>query len=163
MELSREEDARRALLETGPCLDLAADVRHEALLRLYKVLAVHCPDSDDHLHRLAAVQTKRAFADMAWKERLARRVIEEYCRFKKDKALADLELDPSALGEWADFHRCVDSLPEGERQVFVLIWYTGLKRTQAANQLGASVQTVKRRWRSACRLLALFLRGWLEE
>jgi RNA polymerase sigma factor (sigma-70 family) len=178
---SREEEARRALLERVykrmrwltrwqlrsyhrlHQLDLADDVLHEALLRLDKVLTVLHPDSDDHLHGLAAVQVKRACADMARKERLTRRVIEEYRRVKQDKALADLELEPSALSEWTEFHRCVDSLPDDERKVFVLIWYAGLQRSQAAGQLGVSVRTVKRRWRSARRLLAQFLQGWLEE
>jgi len=143
-------------------LDLADDVLHEAILRLCKVLAVLQPESDDHLYRLAAMQVTRAFLDGARKERLAQRVIEEAGQVNALKSLVDNELDPATLDEWTDFHRCVDLLPDDERNVVLLVWYDGLSGTKAASQLGVSVRTVRRRWRSACRLLADALKGWLE-
>ncbi len=47
------------------------------------------------------------------------------------------------------FHEKVSALPEEERELFGILWYEGLTQDQAAELLGVSIRTVKRRWQSA--------------
>lgn len=180
MSSSRDEEARWALIQRvyepmrqyvamrlhsfpDLChLDLVDDVLHEAILRLHRGLAVVRAESDDHLHRLALVQVQRVVSDVARKLRLANRLTMRTETLRRNGVQAGLELEPSALAEWTEFHRCVDALPDVERHVFVLVWYGGEKRTQTAKLLNVSVRTVKRRWQRACRLLALHVRRWLD-
>jgi RNA polymerase sigma-70 factor (ECF subfamily) len=48
----------------------------------------------------------------------------------------------------------IDSLPEDEREVFGLVRVQGLAQTEAAQVLGVSVVTVKRRLNRGLRMLA---------
>src|SRR5262249_45161374 len=57
--------------------------------------------------------------------------------------------DPINLSRWAEFHERVADLPDDERLVFDLVWYQGLSQPAAAEVLGISERTVKRRWLSA--------------
>jgi RNA polymerase sigma-70 factor (ECF subfamily) len=43
----------------------------------------------------------------------------------------------------------VEALPEPERAAFDLLWYQGLTQEEAAQVLGVSISTVKRRWLDA--------------
>jgi RNA polymerase sigma factor (sigma-70 family) len=56
---------------------------------------------------------------------------------------------PDALAAWGEFHERVEKLPEEQREVFDLLWYQELGQQEAADVLGVSVPTVKRRWRDA--------------
>ncbi len=67
--------------------------------------------------------------------------------------------EPSSLAEWSEFHEAVERLPEEEREAFDLLWYQGLSQPEAAELLGVSPRTIKRRWRSARLLLHDALRG----
>jgi DNA-directed RNA polymerase specialized sigma24 family protein len=55
-----------------------------------------------------------------------------------------------------EFHRIVEGLP-GE--VFELLWYHGLTQKEAAELLGVSEWTLKRRWQEARIALAQALGG----
>ncbi len=68
---------------------------------------------------------------------------------------------PQRLAQWTEFHRQVESLPEVERDVFDLLWYAELTQQEAADCIGISVRSVKRRWRSARLLLATELEDCL--
>ncbi|MBX9585466.1 MAG: DUF134 domain-containing protein, partial [Gemmataceae bacterium] len=68
-------------------------------------------------------------------------------------------LDPGRLAAWTDFHQQAEALPEDEREVFELVWYQGLKQTEAAALLSVSDRTVLRRWQAACLKLHDALRG----
>jgi len=46
-------------------------------------------------------------------------------------------------------HDCVDQLPEELREVFEKSFYFGMTQEEIANDIKASVRTVKRRWRDA--------------
>lgn len=67
--------------------------------------------------------------------------------------------EPQSLQEWTVFHQAVGSLPEEERELFGLLWYQGLTQDEAANMLGVSLRTVRRRWLSAKCLLFHTLEG----
>ena len=53
---------------------------------------------------------------------------------------------PENLLAWAEFHEQVEELPENEREVFQLIWYSGTTQREAAELLGISERTVLRRY-----------------
>jgi RNA polymerase sigma factor (sigma-70 family) len=54
-----------------------------------------------------------------------------------------------SLDDWTAFHQAVAKLPEDEREVFDLLWYQELPQSEAAEVLGVSLATVKRRWQAA--------------
>ena len=62
---------------------------------------------------------------------------------------ADLSPEPSRLAAWTEFHEQIGALPDEEREVFDLLWYQGLSQAEAAELLGVSERTVKRRWQTA--------------
>ena len=51
--------------------------------------------------------------------------------------------------EWTEFHEQVEMLPEEEQEVFNLLWYEQLTHEQAAEVLGVTTRTVRRRWQDA--------------
>ena len=67
--------------------------------------------------------------------------------------------DPVKLAGWAEFHEQVDLLPDDERSAFDLIWYQGLTQADAAEILGISERTLKRRWLAARLSLGHALEG----
>jgi RNA polymerase sigma-70 factor (ECF subfamily) len=71
--------------------------------------------------------------------------------------------EPDRLEQWAQFHECIDGLPEEEREVFTLVWYHGLEQQEIAQLLVISESTVKRRWRAARLHLAERFGGTLLE
>ena len=48
----------------------------------------------------------------------------------------------------------IEGLPEGERDAFDLVKVQGVTQTEAAQILGVSAMTVKRRWNRSLQLLA---------
>jgi RNA polymerase sigma factor (sigma-70 family) len=76
---------------------------------------------------------------------------------------ADLSREPSRLAAWTEFHEQIGSLPDEEREVFDLLWYQGLSQAEAAELLGVSERTVKRRWQAARLKLHEALQGEVPE
>ena len=66
---------------------------------------------------------------------------------------ADSTNEPGRLAGWGDFHRCVEELPDDERDVVDLLWYQELTRAEAASVLAVAEITVRRRWMKARLLL----------
>jgi RNA polymerase sigma factor (sigma-70 family) len=64
-----------------------------------------------------------------------------------------------SLADWTAFHEGVAKLPEDEREVFDLLWYQELPQPEAAEVLGVSLPTVKRRWQAARMKLMEWLGG----
>lgn len=76
---------------------------------------------------------------------------------------SDSSHDQQKLAAWSEFHQQIAALPENEREVFGLHWYQGLTHSEAAEVLGVSTDTIKRRWQSARLLLYQALKGELPE
>jgi RNA polymerase sigma-70 factor (ECF subfamily) len=76
---------------------------------------------------------------------------------------ADTANDGKRLAAWTAFHEQMDLLPAQEREVFELHWYQGLTHGDAAEVLGVSLDTIKRRWQSARLLLYQALDGELPQ
>jgi RNA polymerase sigma-70 factor (ECF subfamily) len=67
---------------------------------------------------------------------------------------------PARMAAWSEFHRKAAQLPEGEREVFELIWYQGLSQVEAARVLDVHPKTVSYRYKKACLRLADQVRGF---
>lgn len=62
---------------------------------------------------------------------------------------ADQATGSDRLRQWANFQLKAKELPPDLREVFNLIWYNGKSQREAADILGVSERTVKRRWLTA--------------
>lgn len=152
----------RSVLETD-------DVLQGAATRLHHSLPEVCPDSVRRFFGLAARQIRRELIDLVRRhlgpggvkaERVAFLSAPASTGYHPVLARQQAEGDePSSVAEWGDFHEAVERLPDEEREAFDLLWYQGLSQTEAAELLGVSPRTVKRRWRSARLLLHDILRG----
>lgn len=131
------------------CLDGAKsteDVFQNASLRLYE--ALHDTPIKDvrHFYRLAAIQIRRELIDLCHQ---CQEMEVELSHERREDDAVDDPVSIAELRQWAQFHDSVDALPESEREVFELIWYHELSRTETAQLLGTPVQDVRRLWRSA--------------
>jgi RNA polymerase sigma-70 factor (ECF subfamily) len=133
------------------------DVFVEALTRLHHALESVQPESPRHFYNLAATQIRRVLID------LSRR----YCGPEglgshHDTVAAKADADtppkyeqpdttgePGSLAEWTEFHQQVEALPEEEREVFNLLWYEQMTHDEAAEVLGVTARTIRRRWQDA--------------
>jgi RNA polymerase sigma-70 factor (ECF subfamily) len=133
------------------------DVFVEAVTRLHRSLATVQPESPRHFYNLAATQIRRVLVDLARKhygpeglgshhDTAARSPDGEAPpRYER----ADVSGEPSGLAEWSEFHEQVEALSGEEREVFNLIWYEQMSQEEAAEVLGVTVRTVRRRWQEA--------------
>jgi RNA polymerase sigma-70 factor (ECF subfamily) len=67
--------------------------------------------------------------------------------------------EPTRLAAWSAFHEAIDHLPDEEREVFDLLWYQGLPQAEAADLLGVTERTIRRRWQEARLHVAEALHG----
>ena len=145
------------------------DVFQQAAMRLERALAAESPSSVSHFFRLAAMQIRRELIDLSrhydGPEGMGRhhhtdgqlRGDADSGRAAGDPAAATD--GPATLAQWTEFHQAVERLPAEEREVFDLHFYGRLPLKDAAETLGISERTAKRRWRSA----RLLLHGTLKD
>ena len=110
------------------------------------------PEDARHFYHLAELQIRRELLDLANRYRGPHGIGANHHTDPAGEKLAgatDRRGEPSSAAQWREFHRTVESLPDEEREVFGLLWYNGLTQDQAAEVLGVSVRTVKRRWQRA--------------
>jgi RNA polymerase sigma-70 factor (ECF subfamily) len=149
------------------------DVMQNALLRLHRSLSEARPDRVVDFFRLAALHIRRELHDLA-KHYYGPRGLGANHATPAWKPRADdgpassigwspcgAEEDPAELAAWTDFHAQVEQLPEEEREMFDLLWYQELSQAEAAELLGISARTAKRRWASARLRLYKLLGGIL--
>lgn len=143
------------------------DIFQTAVLRLYKSLGSVKPRSAEHFWNLATTQIRRTLIDL----------VRHYfgpqgqaAHHHSDGAIAgkgeepDLishppRAEPETLEGWTAFHEAIERLPDGEREVFQLVWYAGLTQQEAAQTLNVSLPTVQRRWYAAQVTLYRVLQG----
>jgi RNA polymerase sigma factor (sigma-70 family) len=138
------------------------DVLQNALLRLHRSLAEVHPESVRQFYALATTQIRRELIDLS-RHFLGPEGHGTNHDSNNGEACAkqpDCQGEPDTLEEWTDFHERAGKLPDEEREVFNLLWYEGLTQPEAAEVLGVSLKTVKRRWQSARLLLHRAMRGW---
>ncbi len=127
------------------------DLLQKTLVRLHRAIHVLKPSTTRAFMTIALQNMRWALKD------LARDMHDRLDKLGNSKALAkapSLEEEPSTLLEWSFFHDAIQSLPQEERETFDLIFYGGMQQEEAAEFLGVSTRTIKRRWRLARILLA---------
>lgn len=145
------------------------DVFQNATLRIYRALGEVVPASPAEFFGFASFLIRRELIDLT----------RHYCgpeglntrqrshdsadgRLPADPANRNCgSHDPGELAVWTEFHSQIEQLPPDDRTLFDLLWYQGLRQSDAAEVLGATERTVQRRWRQARERLHASLRGGL--
>jgi RNA polymerase sigma factor (sigma-70 family) len=145
-----------------------ADIRQNAVLRLWRSLERVTPGSVDEFFGLAATQIRRELIDLARHYFGDRGMGKNTCPTGQEDGPAAVEasdatIDPIQLAAWTEFHRQVETLDPEERQLVEFLWYLGLPQHEVATLLGVDVSTVKRRWRALRLKLSKVLKGWSAE
>jgi RNA polymerase sigma factor (sigma-70 family) len=138
------------------------DVLQNALVRLCRALEAVTPENARHFYSLAERQIHWELLDLAARHKGPQGFAANHHTDSTGGAVArqpDPSDEPQTVAEWTKFHSQIEQLPEEEREVFGLLWYHGLSQEQAAEVLGVSVRTVKRRWQNARLALARSLGG----
>jgi RNA polymerase sigma-70 factor (ECF subfamily) len=135
------------------------DVLQSASLRLHRTLGQLPVATSRDFFRLAALNIRRELLDLARHYYGPQGHGKHHATWAGGDAAAsnigsgppgpgDLSAEPSRLASWGEFHEQIGALPEEEREVFDLVWYQGLSQAEAAELLGISERTVKRRWQA---------------
>jgi RNA polymerase sigma factor (sigma-70 family) len=126
------------------------DVLQNSLIRLHRSLAEVRPESARQFYGLATTQIRRELIDLARKHYGAEGVGANHHTdggIAADSKTANSE--PNTIEAWAKFHEIIEGLSEQEREVVNLLWYEEMSQPEAAEVLGISLATLKRRWQSA--------------
>jgi RNA polymerase sigma factor (sigma-70 family) len=127
------------------------DVFQNALLRLHRALADVQPESVRHFFNLAGEMVRRELLDLkkhhfGAQGHAANHHTDHQPSDDTGGALARTAAEPDDSERWERFHGQVEDLPEDLREVVNLLFYEGLTQREAAEVLGVSLRTVKRRW-----------------
>jgi RNA polymerase sigma factor (sigma-70 family) len=156
----RMEQMARRMLKRFPNVrrwDETGDVVQNAAIRLYRTLGKVAPHDAKGFLGLAAVQIRRELIDLARKyagpeshpanSETNYQRLDGDCRAKVDDA-ADHAETAEQMARWTALHEAAEKLPPEEKELFDLVWYMGLDQQEAADMVGCSVRTIKRRWDS---------------
>lgn len=130
------------------------DVFQNSMLRLHRALADVRVESVRYFFNLAAVQVRRELLDLA-KHHFgpegngANHHTDGQPADEAGGSLHNNADEPEDLSSWSEFHQQVEKLPEDELEVMNLLYYEGLTQEEAAQVLGISFRTLKRRWQAA--------------
>lgn len=135
------------------------DICQNASMRLWNALKTTRPTTPVEFHRLAALQIRRELIDQVRRHFGPEGIGANHASNAPADSSGSTPVeayeapqstyDPVKLSSWAEFHEKVDLLPDDERSAFDLIWYQGLTQAEAAEVLGISERTLKRRWLAA--------------
>ncbi len=129
------------------------DILQNAELRLLRALQTVRPDSLRSFFNLAAEQARRELLDLVryfyGPYSLGTQHDSDGAGGPPGQAQADPANDPNDLDEWQAFHEQAARLPQEEKEVLDLLYYAGRTHAEAAELLGITDRTVRRRWHSA--------------
>jgi len=134
------------------------DVLQQAMMRLCRSLEAVTLESGQHFWNLATTQIRRELIDLVRHHygplgpgtKHETDGIDDGDGQRTPKYdRADWSAEPSTLAEWAEFHEQIDRLPPDEKEVVDLLFYQGMTQEEAAEVLGITDRTVRRRWVSA--------------
>ena len=138
----------RKMLRSFPRLrrwEQTDDVFQTAALRLHRSLSEVKPESVRQFFGLAATQIRRTLIDLA-RHHFGPEGQAAKHETGASNAVAAPTDSPESIEAWASFHQQVAQLPRDEREVFELLWYSGITQREAALLLDISERTVLRRY-----------------
>jgi RNA polymerase sigma-70 factor (ECF subfamily) len=144
------------------------DVLQNALIRLDRALKAITPTTARGFFRLAAAQVRRELIDLArhyygprglGAHHSTRVELKGSDDHTAPPAPSDTTYDPARLAAWTEFHRAIEAMTDGDRELFDLLWYQGLTQVEAAAILGVTDRTVNSRWLAARARLGSALEG----
>lgn len=133
------------------------DLLQNAVVRLWKYLSSHQPQTTVDYFRLAACMIRRELIDLS-RHHFGHRVTrlsggtnpsstgDASQEAMPSPKASDDSFDPEKLSQWTEFHEYVESLPDEDRSLFDLLWYQGLTMAETSELLGIPVRTLSRRW-----------------
>ena len=137
--------------------EVTDSVLNDAVVRLERALEEVKPDSPKQFFRLASQHIRWALLDLNKRGKRELALRQEEAGESPPEA-ADSTAGPATRAQRSDLaedlHEKVQDLPEELREVVDLQFYQGLTQKEAAEILGISDRTVKRRWREARLALA---------
>ena len=132
------------------------DVLHLSIIRLLTALESTVPENERHFRKLACLQIRRMLIDLARSLSGPHGISTNHGTHYGNRAFyEDLAIDhfsdgsEGSLEDWREFHTCVDLLDDIDREMFDLIWYSGLSTDGVAELLGTTQRSVQRKWRRA--------------
>ena len=127
------------------------DVLQNAMLRLHRSLSDVRPESPRQFYGLAATQIRRELIDLARHFHGPQGIGANHHTDdgKVVGAKPNEGVEPENLESWTEFHEAVESLPDDQREIVSLLWYEDMSQPEAADLLGISLATLKRRWQAA--------------
>ncbi len=133
------------------------DLLQNSVVRLWKYLSDHQPETPVDYFRLAACMIRRELIDLS-RRHFGHRVnnhhstssmseVDSAGTFRQPIIDGDDTLDPEKLSQWTEFHEYVEKLPEDDRSLFDLLWYQGLTMAETSELLAVPLRTLGRRWK----------------
>jgi RNA polymerase sigma-70 factor (ECF subfamily) len=134
------------------------DLVQNSMIRLWKAISKSRPPTPLDYYRLASAIIRRELIDLSrhyfGAEGMGANMVRTaHALDSQSPSPVELEseqtYEPSSLAIWTEFHTYIDSLDDETRALFDLLWYQDLTLTQAAELLGSSERTIRRRWKLA--------------
>ena len=134
------------------------DVLATAAIKLHRDLANFRPEKTAGVYFLMAETVRRVVTDFARRHTgrggfagtIAAAVVPPGKSIPVALAAAATETSsPAVLAEWTDFHAAAGRLDAPVREVWDLRFYAAMSERDAADRLGVTVRTVRRRYRDA--------------
>ena len=133
------------------------DLLQNSIVRLWKYLSDHQPETPVDYFRLAACLIRRELIDLSRRhfgnsvkganETSSISEGDSLGPLRQSIAAGDDTLDPEKLSQWTEFHEYVEKLPEDDRSLFDLLWYQGLTMAETSELLAVPLRTLGRRWK----------------
>lgn len=133
------------------------DLLQNSIVRLWKYLSSHQPETSVDYFRLAACLIRRELIDLSrfhFGQRHSHREADSTASSLGESVSPaavpnnDDTFDPQKLSQWTEFHEYVEGLPEDDRLLFDLLWYQGLTMSETSELLAIPLRTLGRRWKT---------------
>lgn len=135
------------------------DLLQNSIVRLWKYLNDHQPETPIDYFRLAACLIRRELIDLS-RHHFGHRAkstdstdsvstsdVDSVAPTSRPIMANEDTLDPEKLSQWTEFHEYVEKLPEEDRSLFDLLWYQGLTMAETSELLNIPLRTLGRRWK----------------
>ena len=134
------------------------DLLQNSVVRLWKYLSDHQPETPVDYFRLAACLIRRELIDLS-RHHFGHRAAVGSAATELSSAVEsanialwpptvnDDSFNPQKLSQWTEFHEYVETLSDEDRSLFDLLWYQGLTMGETSELLNIPLRTLGRRWK----------------